>query len=192
MSGRPAEGESKYPEPPLSFFACPNPDCADFNRFNAGNVSVAERRGKGKAIRRLYCHTCPHRFSEREGSLMADTKRCAPAVVRIVKCLAPGCSVEAAADICEVDPRTVPRMLEKGGRRSEDFHRLPLERLEHPPEVGEVDEVHTHAADDGPQKGGLGRRVCGVLRGVTRRWRSRAGLSSICGSAPGRWRRPSS
>jgi hypothetical protein len=26
----------------LSFFACPNGDCADFNRFNAGNLSVAE------------------------------------------------------------------------------------------------------------------------------------------------------
>ena len=27
---------------PLSFFACPNGDCADFNRFDAGNLSVAE------------------------------------------------------------------------------------------------------------------------------------------------------
>jgi len=43
---------------PLSFFACPNGDCADFNRFDSGNLSVAERMGKDKAIRRLYCKTC--------------------------------------------------------------------------------------------------------------------------------------
>ncbi len=32
-------------------------------------------------------------------------------VVRIVKCLSHGCSVEATADICEVDTRTVQRFL---------------------------------------------------------------------------------
>ena len=29
--------------------ACPNPDRADFNRFNADSLSVAERMSKGKA-----------------------------------------------------------------------------------------------------------------------------------------------
>ena len=37
---------------PLSFFACPNSDCADFNRFDADNLSIAEWIGKDKAIRR--------------------------------------------------------------------------------------------------------------------------------------------
>ncbi len=43
---------------PLSFFACPNSDCADFNHFDADNLSIAEWMGKDKAIRRLYCKTC--------------------------------------------------------------------------------------------------------------------------------------
>jgi len=59
---------------PLSFFACPNSDCADFNRFDADNLSIAEWMGKNKAIRRLYCKTCGTRFSERQGSLMQYTK----------------------------------------------------------------------------------------------------------------------
>ncbi len=42
----------------LSFFACPNSECADFNHFGAGNLSIAEWMGKDKAIRRLYCKTC--------------------------------------------------------------------------------------------------------------------------------------
>jgi transposase-like protein len=127
---------------PLSFFACPHSDCADFNRFDSGNLSVAEWMGKDKAIRRLYCKTCGTRFSERQGSLMQDTKLPETDVVRIIKCLGHGCSVEATADICEVDTRTVQRLLEKAGKRAADFHRLQLENLDAPLEAVQMDELH--------------------------------------------------
>ena len=127
---------------PLSFFACPNSDCADFNNFDAGNISIAEWMGKDKAIRRLYCKTCQTRFSERQGSLMQYTKLPASDVVRIIKCLGHGCSVEATADICEVDTRTVQRLLEKAGKRAADFHNLQLENLDQPLEAVQMDELH--------------------------------------------------
>jgi transposase-like protein len=127
---------------PLSFFACSNSDCADFNRFDSGNLSVAEWMGKDKAIRRLYCKTCGTRFSERQGSLMQYTKLPATDVVRIIKCLGHGCSVEAAADICEVDTRTVQRLLERAGKRATDFHRLQLENLDQSLEAVQMDELH--------------------------------------------------
>lgn len=130
------EGES------LAAFACPNPECDSFNRFGAANLSVAERMGKNKAIRRLYCRHCGQRFSERQGSLLAYTKLPEETVIRMVKCLGHGCSIEATADICEVDARSVARMLERAGRRAEDFHRLHLERLAQPPEAVELDELH--------------------------------------------------
>ena len=65
-----------HDELPLSYFACPNSDCPDSNNFDAGNLSVAERMGKNKAIRRLRCKTCGTRFSEREGSLMRACPGC--------------------------------------------------------------------------------------------------------------------
>lgn len=126
----------------LSFFACPNSECADFNKFDADNLSIAEWMGKDKAIRRLYCKTCGHRFSEREGSLMEDAKLDHTDVVRIIKCLGHGCSVEATADICEVDTRTVQRLLEKAGKHANDFHRLHLEKLDKPIEAVQMDELH--------------------------------------------------
>jgi transposase-like protein len=132
-------------ESTLQWFACPNPECALFNRFAAGNLSVVERMGKHKAIRRLYCNHCHHRFSERAGSLMEYTKLAQADVARVIKCLTHGCSVEATADICEVDVRSVERLLERGGERAEDFHQLQLDRLaslSHPPEVVELDELH--------------------------------------------------
>lgn len=140
------DGNEPSTKLPISFFACPNGDCADFNRFGADNLSVAEWMGKDKAIRRLYCKTCGVRFSERQGSLMEYTKLPEADVVRIIKCLGHGCSLEAAADICEVDARTVQRMLERAGKRAEEFHRLQLETLEKPPDAVQLDELHGRVA----------------------------------------------
>jgi transposase-like protein len=137
----------------LATFACPNPDCDRFNQFAAGNLTVVERTGKNRAIRRLYCSHCQRRFSERQGSLMRYTKLPAAAVVRVVKCLGHGCSVEATADICDVDPRTVERLLERAGRRAEDFHRLQLQRLPGPPGAVEMDELHGRVCKPAGKKG---------------------------------------
>lgn len=142
----PGKQVSVNDEAALAPFACPNEDCPEFNVFGAGNLSVCERMGKDKNIRRLYCRSCGHRFSERQGTLLRYTKLPEATVVRIIKCLGHGCSIEAAADICEVDPRTVQLLLEKAGRRAEDFHRLQLEKLSQPLEAVELDEMHGRAA----------------------------------------------
>jgi transposase-like protein len=160
----------------LSFFACPHPDCADFNRFGAGNLSVCERMGKGKAIRRLYCKTCGHRFSERQGSLMEGARLPEETVVRIVKCLAHGNGVEATADICQVDPRSVQRILEKAGPRAQAFHQLQLEQLPQTIEAVQLDELHGRMVAETPPVVSVRRRGRRRVKkkakpGSTRRWR---------------------
>lgn len=174
----PAPDDAK-PTGSLAAFACPNPECCHFNRFDAANLSVVEWTGKHKHIRRLYCSACKHRFTERQGTLLRDTKIPEEAVVRIVKCLTHGCSVEATADICDVDPRTVDRILERGGRRAEDFHRLQLEKLDKPPEAVQLDELHGRVSPEPAKKGGPGGMLAAVAArvgsGSTRRWRSSAG-----------------
>jgi transposase-like protein len=163
----------------LAAFACPNPDCAIFNRFAAGNLSVVEWTGKNKDIRRLYCNHCQRRFTERRGTLLRSSKLPEETVVRIVKCLGHGCSVEATADICDVDPRTVDRLLEQAGRRAEDFHRLQLDRRAAPPEAVELDELHGRVSPPPAEKGGaasrLGAVAAWVRSGCTRPWRPSAG-----------------
>jgi transposase-like protein len=151
----------------LAMFACPNPDCDSFNKFGLGNLSVAERMGKDKGIRRLYCSHCGHRFSERKGSLLEYTKLPEAAVVRIIKCLGHGCSIEATADICEVDARTVSRLLARAGPRAEDFHRLQLERLDQPLEAVELDELHGKVCKPpGAKKRGGGADPLAIVRHV--------------------------
>jgi transposase-like protein len=145
---------------PLAFFVCPNPDCPSFNVFGADNLSVAEHMGKNKAIRRLYCNVCHARFSERQGSLLEYSKLPQPTVVRIVKCFGYGLPVEATADICEVDARTVQRLLEKGGQRAQDFQQLQLEQAQGCLEAVQLDEMHGHLAgdNDDTKKGSRSRR----------------------------------
>jgi transposase-like protein len=133
-------------EQSLELFACPNADCAMFNRFGSNNLSVVEWMGRGKSIRRLYCNHCHKRFSERQGSLMQYTHLPQATVVRVIKCLTYGCSAEATADICEIDARSVQRLLDRGGVRADVFHQLQLEKLEQPSEVVEIDELHTKVA----------------------------------------------
>ncbi len=149
----------------LDRFACPNPDCPRFNCFAAGNLRVVEQRGKHHDVRRLYCNHCGQRFSEHQGTLLQDTKLPAVAVVRLIKCLMHGCSIEAAADICDVEPRTVERFLEAAGRRAEGFHRLHLDRLVSPPEAVQLDELHARVAAVAVKKRGAGRANGGQRSG---------------------------
>jgi transposase-like protein len=162
----------------LAAFACPNPDCAHFNRFDAGNLRVVEWTGKHKHIRRLYCSACKHRFTERQGTLLGYSKLPEETVVRIVKCLGHGCSVEATADICDVDPRTVGRILEQAGRRAEDFHRLQLDKLAAGPAAVQLDELHGRVSPTPAKKGGAESLLAAVAAwvgsGFTRPWRSSA------------------
>lgn len=154
--------EPSIPQFPLSFFACPNGDCANFNRFGASNLSEVEHIGKDKAIRRLYCKTCGTRFSERQGSLMEYSKLPHQTVVRMVKCFGYGLPVEATADICEVDPRTVQRLLEKAGQRAQDFHQQQLDKAKGVIEAVQLDEMHGRVASESAseKKGAKNRLRC--------------------------------
>ncbi len=53
-----------------------------------------------------------------------------------------GARATAAADIGAVDPRTVTRLWEQGGRRAVDCHDLQRERIVAPPEAVQLDELH--------------------------------------------------
>jgi transposase-like protein len=158
----------------------PNPDCCDFNSFGAENLSMAEWIGKHEHIRRLYCSSCGYRFSERQGTLLRCTRISEQAVVRVVKCLGHGCSIAAAADICDLDSRTVARLLEQAGRRSADCRNLQRARLVTPPEVVQLDELHGRVSPTSGQKGGRRALRSAPIAardapGPMRRWRSSLG-----------------
>ena len=160
----PSQPRAGTREDSLARLACPNPDCARFNRFAAGNLRLVEALGKHQAVR-LYCTHCGQRFSEHQGTRLQDTKLPPVAVVRILKCLMHGCSLEAAADSCEVDPRTIERFLQSAGQRAVDFHRLQLDRLAQPPPAVQLDEWHARVAAASKKGGPGGERRGGRTAG---------------------------
>jgi hypothetical protein len=55
----------------LSRFLCHNPQCPDFDKRDANNLSVGDRYGPDKERRMLYCSSCKARFSERRGLFLS-------------------------------------------------------------------------------------------------------------------------
>ncbi len=77
----------------LSVFCCQNPDCPDHGLRGQGNLRVAFRYGSRKHRRMLACRTCQHRFSERKGTPLFDTRLPEDKAVAVLQHLADGCGV---------------------------------------------------------------------------------------------------
>jgi hypothetical protein len=122
-------------------FSCPNPDCQQFNRPNAGNIGHRSWTGKHKHIERLRCTICGCEFSEREGTLMARSKLPEATVEQLLKCQRWGVCDEGTADICAVDLKTVHRFQRVAAQRAETHHGQSVQDVEVP--GVQVDEAHS-------------------------------------------------
>ncbi|MCK4820269.1 hypothetical protein KA005_31180, partial [bacterium] len=73
--------------------------------------------GKDKNIAQLRCNTCKTEFSSNKGTMFEESTLPRDKGIRIYKCLVHGNSIEATADICEVTPETVSRLVKIAGKR---------------------------------------------------------------------------
>ena len=62
----------------LSRFCCLNSGCPEYGNREAGNLTVTSRYGPAKSRRMLRCRTCKARFSERKGTPLFGSLKCAP------------------------------------------------------------------------------------------------------------------
>src|SRR2546428_9862195 len=122
-------------------FSCPNPQCARFNRPDAGNIAHRSWTGTSKHIERLRCTACDHEFSEREGTLMARSKLAEAQVERLLKCQRWGVCEEGTADICEVDLKTVYRFQRVATQRAQTHHQQVVRDVDVP--GVQLDEAHS-------------------------------------------------
>ena len=121
-------------------FSCPNPDCQQCNRPNAGNIGHRSWTGKHKHIERLRCTICGCEFSEREGTLTARSKLPEATGAQRLKCQRWGVCDEGTADICAVDLKTVHRFQRVAAQRAETPHGQSVQDVEVP--GVQVDEAH--------------------------------------------------
>ena len=111
-------------------FSCPNPQCARFNRPDAGNIAHRSWTGTSKHIERLRCTACAHECSEREGTLMARSKLAEDPVERLLKCQRWGVCDEGTADICAVDLQTVYRFQRVAAQRAQTHHQQVVQDVD--------------------------------------------------------------
>lgn len=122
-------------------FSCPNSDCKQFNRPNAGNIGHRSWTGKHQHIERLRCTACGREFSEREGTLMACSKLPEETVERLLKCQRWGVCDEGTADICAVDLKTVHRFQDVAAHRAQTHHQQVVQQVD--VKGVQLDEAHS-------------------------------------------------
>jgi hypothetical protein len=104
-------------------FSCPNPHWARFNRPGAGNLAHRAWTGTHQHSERLRCTACNQEFSEREGTLMARSKRPEDTGVRWLQCQRWGVCDEGTAAMCAVEIKTVHRFQRVAAQRAQTHHR---------------------------------------------------------------------
>jgi hypothetical protein len=122
-------------------FSCPNPQCAQFNRFGEGCIAHRSWTGKDKHIERLRCTVCGCEFSERVGTLMARSKLPEATVERLLKCQRWGVCDEGTADICAVDLKTVHRFQRVAVQRALQHHQQSVQNVD--VQGVQLDEAHS-------------------------------------------------
>lgn len=109
------------PTDDLAHFSCQNPDCPEYGRRGAGNLSVCDYFGT-QHHRLLYCTACKARFSEFKGTPLFNTKLPHEKALAILEHLAEGCGVRQTARLVGVNKDTVTRLALLAGEHAQDTH----------------------------------------------------------------------
>ena len=106
----------------LGRFCCLNPDCPDYGRRGAGNLSVCMRYGQAHQHRLLYCRACQARFSERKGTPLFGARLPHDKLLAVLAHLADGCGVRQTARLVGVGKNTVNRLALLAGHHARQLH----------------------------------------------------------------------
>ena len=105
----------------LSRFCCLNPQCAEYGKRNAGNLTVRARYGKHKR-RLLYCRSCKARFSERKGTPLFDCRLDEGKARAVLAHLQDGCGVRQTERLTKANRNTVMRLGRLAGGHAKAAH----------------------------------------------------------------------
>jgi transposase-like protein len=109
------------PPDDLSLFCCLNPQCPDYGKRGAGNLTTPMRYGPQQR-RLLRCRTCKARFSERKGTPLFDARLPADKAVAVLRHLADGCGIRQTGRLVGVNKNTVVRYGLRAGGHAQRLH----------------------------------------------------------------------
>lgn len=105
-------------------YYCPNRDCRDYGKMNAGNIGIHSR-----ADRRLYCTTCKERFSARQGTIFYNLKTDEDKVLLALKLAAERNSVRAISRILESTQGAIDGWLARAAKHVNEIDDYLIRKL---------------------------------------------------------------
>jgi len=109
------------PTDDLARFCCQNPDCPQYGRRDAGNLSVCDHFAKANH-RLLYCNASQAQFSEFKGTPLFNAKLPHEKVLATLQHLSEGCGVRQTARLVGVNKDTVTRLALLAGEHAQAAH----------------------------------------------------------------------
>ena len=109
------------PDETLKNFSCPNKECERYGVLGWGNIRVRAKFGKHET-RLLRCGECGQTFSERIGTILADSRLAPKTIVDILKFLGEGKSQRAISRVLGVDRGTVARYTQLAEGQPQKIH----------------------------------------------------------------------
>ncbi len=106
----------------LSRFCCQNPQCPDYGRREAGNLTVCMHYGRENQTRLLYCRTCKARFSEYKGTPLFRLRLAREKAISVLSHLLEGCGQRKTCRLTGVSRTAVTRLSKLAGDHAKALH----------------------------------------------------------------------
>ena len=109
---------------------CPNQDCKFYGISGKGNViGNGTYQIKSKRVRKYICRECGRVFNDRTDTFFDNIRKDESTVKLALKMILKGMSIQAIADVLEVQPATVSRWLLRAARQCEQVNEDLMKNL---------------------------------------------------------------
>lgn len=134
--------EKRGPKPKFTNVACPNEDCEYYTLTGKGNVIAnGTYQIKGKRIRKYICRECGRVFCDRTNTFYYDMRKEESIILLALKMSIKGMSIEAIADVLEIQTITVSNWISRAAEQCDNVHQEKVKDLNIP--KVEMDELWT-------------------------------------------------
>jgi transposase-like protein len=119
------------PKPQFIDVACPNKDCKLYGLSGQDNVvGNGTYISRGEKTRRYRCHECGKAFCDHTGTFYHDLRKYENTIELALKMSMKGMSIQAIADVLEVQPASVKRWLARAAEQCDKVNDNMMKNVE--------------------------------------------------------------
>jgi transposase-like protein len=121
------------PKPQFFDVVCPNKDCKLYGLTDQGNVTGnGTYISRGEKTRRYLCRECGKAFCDHTGTFYHDLRKDEKTIELALKMSMKGMSIEAIANVLEVQSASVKRWLDRASEQCDKVNESMITNIEVP------------------------------------------------------------